>query len=172
MQTGSFTSHSSVVTLSWNLEGTRLLTGGTNIQLWKSKSPTHQPEEEHTGESLYCVRIRLPNNYRLDVSEERSSVASHLQEFNPINLNIYWLFLHSPFVVESFCQQIYVSVFGINSLEELFSVSQFLGFCLGFRFHFLAIRLKSIRVTVKTVIVYRYLFKILSRTIRLNTGTL
>ncbi|XP_034490581.1 dmX-like protein 2 [Drosophila innubila] len=49
VQTGSFTSHSNVVTLSWNLEGTRLLTGGTNIQLWKSKSPTHQPEEEHTG---------------------------------------------------------------------------------------------------------------------------
>ncbi|EDW86373.1 uncharacterized protein Dwil_GK17684 [Drosophila willistoni] len=50
VQTGSFTSHSSVVTLSWNLEGTRLLTGGTNIQLWKSKSPTHQQnEEEHTG---------------------------------------------------------------------------------------------------------------------------
>lgn len=49
MQTGSFTSHSNVVTLSWNLEGTRLLTGGTNIQLWKSKSPTHQQEEEHTG---------------------------------------------------------------------------------------------------------------------------
>jgi len=50
VQTGSFTSQSSVVTLSWNLEGTRLLTGGTNIQLWKSKSPTHQQEEEHTGE--------------------------------------------------------------------------------------------------------------------------
>ncbi|EDX17237.1 GD16203 [Drosophila simulans] len=49
VQTGSFTSHSNVVTLSWNLEGTRLLTGGTNIQLWKSKSPTHQQEEEHTG---------------------------------------------------------------------------------------------------------------------------
>ncbi|XP_030381698.1 dmX-like protein 2 isoform X2 [Scaptodrosophila lebanonensis] len=49
VQTGSFTSHSNVVTLSWNLEGTRLLTGGTNIQLWKSKSPAHPHEEEHTA---------------------------------------------------------------------------------------------------------------------------
>lgn len=61
VQTGSFTSHSSVVTLSWNLEGTRLLTGGTNIQLWKSKSPTHQPEEEHTGVKFEIGESKEPN---------------------------------------------------------------------------------------------------------------
>lgn len=31
-------SYSNVVTVSWNLEGTRLLTGGSVIQLWKEKS--------------------------------------------------------------------------------------------------------------------------------------
>ncbi|KAH8272248.1 hypothetical protein KR044_013165 [Drosophila immigrans] len=64
VQTGSFTSHSNVVTLSWNLEGTRLLTGGTNIQLWKSKSPTHQAEEEHTGELRHKTVLSI-NKYNI-----------------------------------------------------------------------------------------------------------
>uniref|UniRef100_A0A1B0A9X2 RAVE complex protein Rav1 C-terminal domain-containing protein n=1 Tax=Glossina pallidipes TaxID=7398 RepID=A0A1B0A9X2_GLOPL len=45
VQTGSFTSHSIVITLSWNLEGTRLLTGGSTIQLWKEK-PSQYPNPE------------------------------------------------------------------------------------------------------------------------------
>ncbi|XP_059222460.1 dmX-like protein 2 [Stomoxys calcitrans] len=45
VQTGSFNSHSHVITLSWNLEGTRLLTGGSTIQLWKEKSNEFTDDE-------------------------------------------------------------------------------------------------------------------------------
>ncbi|XP_075155148.1 rabconnectin-3 alpha [Haematobia irritans] len=48
VQTGSFTSYSHVITLSWNLEGTRLLTGGSTIQLWKEKSNEYT-DDEPTG---------------------------------------------------------------------------------------------------------------------------
>lgn len=34
MQTGSVTTDSPVRALSWNLEGTRLLTAGATVQLW------------------------------------------------------------------------------------------------------------------------------------------
>ncbi|XP_026847140.1 dmX-like protein 2 [Drosophila persimilis] len=71
VQTGSFTSHSSVVTLSWNLEGTRLLTGGTNIQLWKSKSPTHQQEEEHTG-----VKFEIGESKEVKQSNQAEDVST------------------------------------------------------------------------------------------------
>ncbi|XP_034672177.1 dmX-like protein 2 isoform X1 [Drosophila subobscura] len=71
VQTGSFTSHSSVVTLSWNLEGTRLLTGGTNIQLWKSKSPTHQQEEEHTG-----VKFEIGESKEVKQSNQGDDVST------------------------------------------------------------------------------------------------
>ncbi|XP_065362975.1 dmX-like protein 2 [Calliphora vicina] len=45
VQTGSFISHSHVITLSWNLEGTRLLTGGSTIQLWKEKSSEYMDDD-------------------------------------------------------------------------------------------------------------------------------
>nr|NP_572302.2 Rabconnectin-3A [Drosophila melanogaster]AAF46135.3 Rabconnectin-3A [Drosophila melanogaster] len=73
VQTGSFTSHSNVVTLSWNLEGTRLLTGGTNIQLWKSKSPTHQQEEEHTGVKFEIGESKEPKQTSNAQSEDVST---------------------------------------------------------------------------------------------------
>ncbi|XP_017016237.2 dmX-like protein 2 [Drosophila takahashii] len=73
VQTGSFTSQSSVVTLSWNLEGTRLLTGGTNIQLWKSKSPTHQQEEEHTGVKFEIGESKEPKQPNNAQSEDVST---------------------------------------------------------------------------------------------------
>ncbi|XP_055842018.1 dmX-like protein 2 isoform X1 [Episyrphus balteatus] len=37
VQTGSFSNNSNVTTLSWNLEGTRLLTGGGSLQMWREK---------------------------------------------------------------------------------------------------------------------------------------
>ncbi|KNC33790.1 hypothetical protein FF38_09709 [Lucilia cuprina] len=48
VQTGTFVSHSHVITLSWNLEGTRLLTGGSTIQLWKEKSSEYT-EDDSSG---------------------------------------------------------------------------------------------------------------------------
>lgn len=43
VQTGSLKTESPVRVLSWNLEGTRLLTAGSLVQLWHLKS---QPEEK------------------------------------------------------------------------------------------------------------------------------
>lgn len=34
-----------MITLSWNLEGTRLLTGGSTIQLWKERSNEYNDDE-------------------------------------------------------------------------------------------------------------------------------
>lgn len=44
MQTGTLKTESPVQALSWNLEGTRLLTAGNLVQLWHLKS---QPEEKN-----------------------------------------------------------------------------------------------------------------------------
>lgn len=48
MQTGSLQASSHISSLSWNLEGTRLLTGGVKIQMWHEKITTK--EEEPNGE--------------------------------------------------------------------------------------------------------------------------
>ncbi|XP_045469484.1 dmX-like protein 2 isoform X5 [Harmonia axyridis] len=44
VQTGTFKTESTIKTLSWNLEGTRLLTAGEHVQLWHLK--TFAPEEK------------------------------------------------------------------------------------------------------------------------------
>ncbi|KAL0271823.1 UNVERIFIED_CONTAM: hypothetical protein PYX00_008798 [Menopon gallinae] len=50
VQTGTLETESSVTSLSWNLEGTRLLTGGEMLQLWHQNIiPIH--EEEYAGGS-------------------------------------------------------------------------------------------------------------------------
>ncbi|XP_076252311.1 rabconnectin-3 alpha isoform X2 [Rhynchophorus ferrugineus] len=46
VQTGSLKTDSPVQALSWNLEGTRLLTAGNDVQLWHLKQ--HVPEEDTT----------------------------------------------------------------------------------------------------------------------------
>lgn len=50
MQTGSLQASSHISSLSWNLEGTRLLTGGVKIQMWHEKITTK--EEEPNGKSV------------------------------------------------------------------------------------------------------------------------
>lgn len=47
MQTGSLQASSHISSLSWNLEGTRLLTGGVKIQMWHEK--LSNKEEEPNG---------------------------------------------------------------------------------------------------------------------------
>lgn len=51
MQTGSLQASSHVSSLSWNLEGTRLLTGGLKIQMWHEKITNK--EEEPNGMILH-----------------------------------------------------------------------------------------------------------------------
>lgn len=46
VQTGSLTTESNISSLSWNLEGTRLLTGGELLQLWHQNITPFQ--EEHS----------------------------------------------------------------------------------------------------------------------------
>nr|XP_036228711.1 dmX-like protein 2 isoform X2 [Bactrocera oleae] len=48
VQTGSFVCNYHVYTLSWNLEGTRLLTGGSIIEMWKERT-SEKSEESSTG---------------------------------------------------------------------------------------------------------------------------
>lgn len=50
MQTGTLKTDSPVRALSWNLEGTRLLTAGSKVQLWhlKSQSEEDQPSVTFT----------------------------------------------------------------------------------------------------------------------------
>lgn len=45
VQTGTLTTESSITSLSWNLEGTRLLTGGETLQMWHQNIvPAHEDE--------------------------------------------------------------------------------------------------------------------------------
>ena len=48
VQTGTLQASSHISSLSWNLEGTRLLTGGVKIQMWHEKI---SKEEEPTGKN-------------------------------------------------------------------------------------------------------------------------
>lgn len=45
MQTGSLQTESNISSLSWNLEGTRLLTGGELLQLWHQNIQPFQEEQ-------------------------------------------------------------------------------------------------------------------------------
>lgn len=50
VQTGSLQTESNITSLSWNLEGTRLLTGGELLQLWHQNIMPFQ--EEHSKFTL------------------------------------------------------------------------------------------------------------------------
>lgn len=45
VQTGSLQATSHISSLSWNLEGTRLLTGGTVLQLWHERLSKQDDDE-------------------------------------------------------------------------------------------------------------------------------
>ncbi|XP_023930909.1 dmX-like protein 2 [Lingula anatina] len=48
-QTGTFEADSYITCLSWNLEGTRLLTGGEHIQMWRCPDDHHEDDSHHGG---------------------------------------------------------------------------------------------------------------------------
>ncbi|XP_076387678.1 rabconnectin-3 alpha isoform X3 [Megachile rotundata] len=52
VQTGSLTTDSNITSLSWNLEGTRLLTGGELLQLWHQNIIPFQKEHAAKGDLL------------------------------------------------------------------------------------------------------------------------
>lgn len=70
MQTGSLQTSSHVSSISWNLEGSRLLTGGVSIQLWHERVVRRDDEEQQpvTFEIGGDVRTPPPGGYE-DQSE-------------------------------------------------------------------------------------------------------
>lgn len=58
VQTGSLQTESNISSLSWNLEGTRLLTGGELLQLWHQNITPFQ--EEHSKRvSFVSYELRI-----------------------------------------------------------------------------------------------------------------
>lgn len=57
VQTGSLQADSHISSLSWNLEGTRLLTGGVTIQMWHERitNKEEDPARKHSN----CVTILI-----------------------------------------------------------------------------------------------------------------
>jgi DmX-like protein len=50
VQTGTLQASSHISSLSWNLEGTRLLTGGTVLEMWHEKIAEDDAQEPSNGE--------------------------------------------------------------------------------------------------------------------------
>ena len=55
VQTGSLKTASNVSSLSWNLEGTRLLTGGSVLQLWHERLLKGDEETSHKRKIIYWI---------------------------------------------------------------------------------------------------------------------
>lgn len=70
MQTGTLKTESPIRALSWNLEGTRLLTAGSVLQLWHLKS-----EHADAAEAAKPVSFTVggePVSYESDGSQDES----------------------------------------------------------------------------------------------------
>ncbi|XP_031780869.1 dmX-like protein 2 isoform X2 [Nasonia vitripennis] len=69
VQTGSLQTESNISSLSWNLEGTRLLTGGELLQLWHQNILPFQ--EEHSKQK--AIQFEEPINMGADQNISRST---------------------------------------------------------------------------------------------------
>ncbi|KAL1117874.1 hypothetical protein AAG570_004187 [Ranatra chinensis] len=58
VETGSLQTDSHISSLSWNLEGTRLLTGGDVLQLWHQNTP-HQMDDDNEGMTSSGVTFEI-----------------------------------------------------------------------------------------------------------------
>lgn len=56
VQTGSLQADSHISSLSWNLEGTRLLTGGVTIQMWHERITNK--EEDPARKSNHFIEMK------------------------------------------------------------------------------------------------------------------
>lgn len=66
MQTGKLTADGPITALSWNLEGTRLLTGGKILQLWHQAS-LYQDDSQRKNSKQY-LHVVISNRLRLHVN--------------------------------------------------------------------------------------------------------
>ncbi|KAK9294166.1 hypothetical protein QLX08_011144 [Tetragonisca angustula] len=80
VQTGSLTTESNISSLSWNLEGTRLLTGGELLQLWHQNITPFQ--EEHM---MKINRLRTQEGVVTGYEENTSNV---LQDSGTVTFSI------------------------------------------------------------------------------------
>lgn len=62
MQTGSLQTESHISSLSWNLEGTRLLTGGEILQLWHQHVALMEDDSETGSTLIYLEDLFLSDN--------------------------------------------------------------------------------------------------------------
>ncbi|KAK0178125.1 hypothetical protein PV328_002103 [Microctonus aethiopoides] len=93
VQTGNLQTESHITSLSWNLEGTRLLTGGELLQMWHQNiQPFH---EEHTGAVTFSIggeaespcpgdsgTTNEPGSWNC-VWKCRTAIPVHLMSFSP-----------------------------------------------------------------------------------------
>ncbi|XP_014244478.1 dmX-like protein 2 isoform X1 [Cimex lectularius] len=59
VETGSWQTDCNITSLSWNLEGTRLLTGGAILQLWHQNTPMHLVDDDHDGMTSSGVTFEI-----------------------------------------------------------------------------------------------------------------
>jgi hypothetical protein len=59
VQTGSLQTESHISSLSWNLEGTRLLTGGEILQLWHQHVALMEDDSETGFAFIYLTDLTL-----------------------------------------------------------------------------------------------------------------
>nr|XP_024216080.1 dmX-like protein 2 isoform X4 [Halyomorpha halys] len=59
VETGSWETESHITALSWNLEGTRLLTGGDVLQLWHQNTPGHLLDDDNEGMTSSGVTFEI-----------------------------------------------------------------------------------------------------------------
>ncbi|XP_020293117.1 dmX-like protein 2 isoform X3 [Pseudomyrmex gracilis] len=93
VQTGSLQTESNITSLSWNLEGTRLLTGGELLQLWHQNIMPFQ--EEHSGAVTFSIGGEAESPGPGDTSSAndpggwncvwkcRTATPVHLMSFSP-----------------------------------------------------------------------------------------
>ncbi|XP_011350265.1 dmX-like protein 2 isoform X8 [Ooceraea biroi] len=91
VQTGSLQTESNITSLSWNLEGTRLLTGGELLQLWHQNIMPFQ--EEHAGTVTFSIGGEAESPGPGDTSNDpggwncvwkcRTATPVHLMSFSP-----------------------------------------------------------------------------------------
>ncbi|XP_077255779.1 rabconnectin-3 alpha isoform X4 [Temnothorax americanus] len=74
VQTGSLQTESNITSLSWNLEGTRLLTGGELLQLWHQNIMPFQEEHSTKPKTLQTEEVSTAgNNHNVTANTSQDS---------------------------------------------------------------------------------------------------
>ncbi|XP_058802358.1 dmX-like protein 2 isoform X2 [Phymastichus coffea] len=97
VQTGSLQTESNITSLSWNLEGTRLLTGGELLQLWHQNIQPFQEEQiakpkvvqsEETAHTTAEQNVTVPGNTTQDPGAVTFSIGGEAESPQPTDINL------------------------------------------------------------------------------------